>query len=339
MGIKDTLKYTRLGAMISAHRTNQRRIEIADRQIERIRQYFSTYSATAIGKAYYRLRIAVNSHVIEKGLSHNDLRPGFGKKQIVELQQSLDAYPTIQNDDPFVYANAVALLGKYHQINEAMGFDDGDFVNLKYCQSGELLGIGVKEYDYDQVIKTIDSSQFAAFARSRSSVRVFDYKCKEIEDSVFYECIELAQTAPSACNRQSTRVHILKDESRYVDIERLQLGCKGFGRNASAFLFITADMSLYECAEVMLPIYDAGLFAMNLIYALHEKKIFACALNAAFPGETEPEVKRIVGIPENEMIVGLIAAYNVDTSRPVKVPVSMRRDPREICSFSGGEKP
>ena len=174
---------------------------------------------------------------------------------------------------------------------------------------------------------------FEQFAFSRSSVRLFDEEGETVSKDELGECIKTAQTAPNACNRQSVRIHVVLDRSKFPEIERLQLGCRGFGSNASAFIFITNDLGLYESNEFKLPIFEAGVFTMNLVYAMQDKGLYSCILNASFPNDTGNEIYKISEIPASETINGLIAVYKKTQREEVIVPASLRRKTEEITSF------
>ena len=237
-----------------------------------------------------------------------------------------------ENPDSFVVENAYDLLGLYHETNKQYGFDDSDYVPEYITEKYEAkCNVGAKEFAVADMKKSVKENSFANFSKTRVSVRVYDKKAKEIADDVLEACVVLAQNAPSACNRQATHVHFVKDTKCFAEIEALQLGCKGFGVNASAFAFVTSDLRLYECAEVKLPVFDAGLFTMNLVYAFHSAGICSCVLNASFPADQNDRIKEIAGIPAGEMINGLLVLYSLDEEDVLRVPVSPRRDVNEIC--------
>ena len=72
---------------------------------------------------------------------------------------------------------------------------------------------------------------------------------------------------------------------------------------------------------------------MNLVYALHDKNIYSCMLNASFPNDTGNEIYNLADIPENETINGLIAIYKSSQMEEIEVPASLRRRTEEITTF------
>ncbi len=339
MGIKSKLLKTELGIYLKKQKDKLDRKTSAKEQFKRAEKRYLQYSSTDINRdreRYLRLRIIVESHVIEKGLSHNHLRAGFGKDRVEDLCNKVEEYTQMPTYDKFVVENALQLIIKYHDMNKKLNYDDSAYVKksiLNVNHVSKSIDNGVKNYNLSNVFEIINKSNFSRFAQSRSSVRIYDYKCEKINRQVILECIRIAQTAPNACNRQAVRVHIVSNSEYFEEIERLQLGCKGFGKNVSLFAFISVDIGLYECSETELPCFDAGLFTMNLIYALHEKGLFSCVLNASFPGKADRRIREIANVSENEEIKGLLAVYKVDFTKSIKVPVSARRSAEDITFF------
>ena len=290
-----------------------------------------THSSTLTDKEtikYLRLRILVATHTLEKGFSHKIYKPGFGKDVVIDLVQNLQAYITTYDYDKFAVKNAYAVLKQYHAKNAEYGFDDS-----KYVPSiGEeyTISTGSKEINTSQV----NGQNFSNIAKSRVSVRFFDEKGGNIDNQTLLNCVSLAQTAPNACNRQAIRVHITTSSEIITEIEDIQLGCKNFGRNASALIFITSDLELYELTEFKLPGFDAGLFTMNLIYSLQEEGILSCVLNASFPGKANKRIHELLGIPENEDIEGLLAIFKPECNITIRVPNSERLDVNTICTIN-----
>lgn len=335
MNIKDFIKKTYIGK-IKARWNRKKNANIF------FNSFYSAYmkeSATNVFEndpKYLRLKIIIETHKIEKGLSHNQFKAGFGKDTVISLVALINEYAKLTEYDNYVVECGCSVLQEYHKKNAQFQYDDSDYLDFsRLPQRTTYIMAGSKDYDVKDIYKKIEQFDFSSFSSLRSSVRLFDTPSLKISEDLLLQCIENAQNAPSACNRQSVRVHVLKKQSIFRQIEELQMGCKGFGRNADSFIFITNDLTLYECNEVKLPIFDAAVFTMNLAYALLDKGIFSCVLNASFPAPgAEKKIRNIVGIPKNEMINGLIALYQPKESEKILVPVSPRRNVVEICSFT-----
>ena len=57
-----------------------------------------------------------------------------------------------------------------------------------------------------------DFEAFSLIAHSRHSVR--NYSSRTISEEIIAKAVELAQTAPSACNRQATKIYAITSTSK-----------------------------------------------------------------------------------------------------------------------------
>lgn len=338
---KQLIKKTSIGNRIAKKKQSMVRIfsfeNLFNEYFERYKKY-SIALCTCENINYLRTRIIIESHVIEKGLSHKKYKPGFGKETVSDLASQVLMYSNLGGKDNFAVSNAVRLLSIYHEKNKESSFDDKSYLNLDAFLSLEKINeysndVGVKNYQVKDVKKKATSFDFYNFESIRSSVRVFDYKCDKIDHTLLAEIVDLAKQAPSACNRQSVRVHYVESENQFLEIEKLQRGSKGFLRNASVIAFITSDLSLYETSEYKLPIFDSGLFTMNFVYALHSKGLFSCILNGYFNEKDLVTIQAIANIPENEEVNCVIAIYDIPDIETIKVPISPRRKTSELYTI------
>lgn len=335
--IKEIIKKTSFGKFYQTKKRSYVRRKITKQAMKEYFFRFIDYSSSFLDEKdprYLRLRIIVESHILEKGFSHNNYRAGFGKQVVIDLITRVELYLKCKDHDTFALENAISLLLLYHNYNLEYEFDDSSYLPVERLQKMltdiKYVECGVKKYDIADIKKEMQCFDFLKFEKLRSSVRVYDYKCKPINSEIFTDLINIAKYAPSACNRQAVKVHFFTDESQFERVEVLQRGSKGFLKNCSAIAFITADLSLYECSEYKLPIFDAGLFTMNLCYAIESKGMFSCVLNAYFSERDNKEIKRIVGIPDYEEINGIVAIYDIEDDKEIYVPISSRREAEEI---------
>lgn len=273
--------------------------------------------------------IVIGVHILEKGLSHTNFRPGFGREVIVELQNNIKLYIKTEEYDRFIVNNAISLLNFYHEVNASHGFDDASYVDTSFYsdyESKDLRPYAIKSEVYSDMT-------FSELAHKRHSVRCYERYGLEISENEIIEAVDLANTAPSACNRQATHVFVVKEKELMKEIETLHGGCKNFGEHASAFIFITSDLSLYSRNEVKIPSYDAGIYTMNLLYAFQSQGLYSCVLNGSFPGNSYKKVHEITSIPERYDINGLVAVYKIDRLDDVLIAASPRRKAEEVITF------
>ncbi|HEX3048863.1 MAG TPA: nitroreductase family protein, partial [Bacillota bacterium] len=131
---------------------------------------------------------------------------------------------------------------------------------------------------------------------------------ESVETQLVIEAIEMAQKAPSACNRQPGKVYIIEDQRIKDEITGMHPGNNGFGELADKYLVITGALSCYGGIEERNQVYiDGSLFAMTLIEALHFKGIGSCALHWGGVPRAEVKLRKLVKILPSESILMLVA--------------------------------
>jgi len=274
----------------------------------RRRVYDKVYNNSEAEKVKRDLTLAY--HIIEKGLTMPVPRPGFGKQVVINLVQTIKKYQVLNlpaNELEFV--QSVSVLKEYLEFHQQIGF-------RLDAEVEEMLNIVASTYpdtEGEKQIRTTckeyyneTNSAFDRFCRSRYSVR--NYTEEEISLSVLYDCIELAQKSPSFCNRQPTRVYIVKSVEKKMGILDLQNGNRGFGHLAETLLVVTSVISttkdIHERNENHL---NGGMFIMTLLNALHFHKIAACSLNWSVSNDKDMKLRQLLEIPENEVVLMVIS--------------------------------
>ena len=275
-----------------------------------------------------KMRILV--HVIEKALSLPEPRPGFGRDKIIQLIKYLNEYEKIDNikDEQIIVLAKSAILN-YVEFNQKYGIDLSFIPNELMNNKSIKHLTGVINVSKDSI--DVENINFEQFALSRHSSRVFGDKKIDIEK--LKDVVKLAQTSPSACNRQSIRVHITTDNEKCNKIMKLHGGTRGFS-NPGAFIVITSDLGLYENEyERNTCIVDGGIFIMNMLYSLHFYKIAACPLIWGSEPSNDKIIYDLLDIPISQQIIGLIIAGEYPDGE-FKVAKSLKRDLNDVLSFS-----
>lgn len=253
------------------------------------------------------------------------IRKGFGKEKIKKILELMDKYISIQNSeyDQEAFDYAYAILEKYID-NAAENECDISFIDLNKYQSykkNQIEFCGTEIFDSQKLLSQIDSMNFEEFAKNRHSVR--DFAVGTVDESIIRKAVELAQTAPSACNRQSTRVHYIQNRDICKNVLDLQGGAKG--HTVSSVIVLTSELSLYRhTSEFKTPYLDSGIYLMNLLYALTYYGIGTCPLIWNDDGEKAEEIRRFVDIPWSEQIVAIIQVGHYATNE-CKYAASNRR--------------
>ena len=164
---------------------------------------------------------------------------------------------------------------------------------------------------------------FDEIAKHRHSLRNFSASPISKDDIV--NAVKLAQTAPSACNRQPIRIYAVTDTEKITQIMGLHGGIRTMSSPTAIFV-VAGDRTLYKGEYERNTVYvDGGIFTMNLLYALDHFGIASCpAIWGNIPSD-DSLLSKIVGIPKNHIIINLIVAgYYPDEQ--YKVAVSAKRD-------------
>ena len=153
---------------------------------------------------------------------------------------------------------------------------------------------------------------------SRHSLRY--YGSLPIQIETIKKAVSLAQTAPSACNRQPTHVYACVNTEKIDTIMAFHGGMKGFGR-PQAILAVTGALGAYTSEYERNTVHvDCGLFAMNLLYALHYYGLATCPIIWGSEPDNDKKIRKILDIPECETVALLITvgSYPADSYRFAK---------------------
>ncbi|WP_346859874.1 nitroreductase family protein [uncultured Draconibacterium sp.] len=293
------------------------------------RVYDKVYNDSKAEKVKRNLTLAY--HIVEKGLTMPEPRPGFGRAVVLDLGRTIFEYDSMKlPQTELEFKQSVSVLKEYKAFHKQIGFqlDEEvqqmlDKVEISYQTIEGDKQLHISKDDYFSAI----NEPFDHFCKSRYSVR--NYTTEEIPLEVLYECIDLAQKSPSFCNRQPSRVHIVKSPEKKEQILAIQNGNRGFGHLAETLLVITSIISttkdIHERNENHL---NGGMFSMTLLNALHFKKIGACSLNWSVSEDREIKMRKILNLAANEIPLLIISCGYVPNE--LAIASSPRKTAREI---------
>ncbi|OFY23559.1 MAG: hypothetical protein A2W98_00350 [Bacteroidetes bacterium GWF2_33_38] len=253
----------------------------------------------------WKASMRVSCHIIEKGLTMPDKRLGFGQERVLFVANEILSHLDYKNLPEINIA--VGILKEYDKIHTENNYtlpfklqDKIDDVINSYPEVASLSQIKVTIEDY---FSAKDSS-FHTFALSRHSIRNFSgsVSLEQLNDS-----IELALTAPSACNRQAIKCHLFNNKDIVQKILSYQNGNRGFGHLVPQLCILTVDLRMIGTNEQNDIYFNAGLFAMNLSYAFHFNRVGSCMLNWAVTPKKDKTLKKIAGILDPESVAVIIA--------------------------------
>lgn len=272
------------------------------------------------------------THSIEKGLSLENIRLGFGReklKNIIILTNQLD----MSKYSKEVISMTVSTINEYVKYHKKMDYKD-EFISelekfitkYKLYLMEENFG-GVKRIKKEDMI--FDISEIEKFFMTRHSVR--DFSDEIIENDELKKAISLAQTAPSACNRQGYRIHIIDNKSDSI-LKNWLSGVGGFADAIDKILIITGKVSVYKSNENYQYIVSASIFAAYLSLTLHLYNMGACIIQRPVIWTKKwNQIRKKYNIPSDEQIVCILGVGKLKDE--FNVPVSHRLSIDEISNF------
>lgn len=266
-----------------------------------------------------------NYHVIEKCLAMPNFELGHAKERVGVVCIDLVKYKELgfdTNNPQFIAA--LQSVEEYNAVHKKASFKLPVELQTAIDNALSLKNVEV----YNQPLVTNDdfysklTGTFEDFARSRHSLRT--YSDKNIELDVLKDCVDIARTTPTACNRQPNKTYIITQKELIKKIVNVQGGGRGFAENANKILIVTSSVSVFNNNEVFEALKSGGMYAMNLLYALHSKKIGVCPLLWGEDIKKDNYLRKLINIPDNEEII-IIYACGYPTSE-FKYVTSVRNE-------------
>lgn len=249
-------------------------------------------------------------HGLEKALSLQSPRPGFGQDKAKLLMKTLDGW-AVRNPAPAplhpIAAAAIGSLTAYRDFQRSHAIDlpwlDEWLAKAALRDAGAVQATGgahaMRRADVLQAVAGVGPAFFAA----RHSIRHFGPG--EVPMDRIEQAIAMASKTPSVCNRQGPRAYCFANA---MDALQWQPGNGGFGHLASRALVITSDLQAFSGPGERHQAYvDGGLFAMSVVYALHSMGYGCCMLAWSQPAAKETALRQALNIPPSEVVIMMIA--------------------------------
>ena len=269
-------------------------------------------------------------HALEKGMTFENKKDEWGKDKCILLCNKVERYVALAGHSKEIVKYVVNIINNYKK----------DLHSSKDPKLNVIVA-GVLDKNHSLIdneigsVKSVvepmafDKEQIIRFFASRSSVRSFS--TDEVTDKELKQAVSFARYTPTACNRQSSRIYVFRNQSKIEEILINQLGSQGWCDKAKALIVLTGVQSYfggnYERHQVFI---DGGLFAMNLAYGLHLQHIAFCFKMYVRDMNRDKEFRKICGIPGNEQPIVLIlcghykdSAVNSTASKRFDVPLTM----------------
>ena len=286
-----------------------------DKNFYMLNEMYASKDNNGNGNGY---NIIFNTHSLEKGLSHFDLRP-FGKKKIKLIIDLLKKQLIFENYERlFSFINGINSLREYKKVYEEHKWTD----KSEYKEVSKFL------IKYEKIIKQKTGAyvitkeklkkdydiDYNKFIKSRHSTR--NYKNMPLKMEDIKKAINMAKYSASACNRQYIKVHYYPKGKMRQNVIDYSLGKGGLYLEGVNTFILTFDTNgLTGAGERNQGYFNAGLFSTNFVNALHSLGIGTCFIQFANSVKEEEKLKKLNEIPSNERIaVILYAGYYDDKS-------------------------
>lgn len=278
-------------------------------------------------------RIIEGYHSVERSLALPTVRVGFAKEHILHLIELNMLYYKKFGLNSTQIVHSIEVVNEYQIFHKEKGYQLDEKINAKIEEVKFQTGIS----SYSSQIHTTANnyfnnynSSFGVFSESRKSVR--KYSQVPVENKVLFDAFALAQNAPSACNRQGARIHLVEDEKLIKEVLNVHIGTGGFKEGVKKLIVLTEDLEVSNGVFEKNQVYiDGGIFLMSLLYSLHYYKIAACPLNNSFSILQDLKIRKILGVKKSECFIAFISVGY--PAEDMVVTTSRKRELTEILTL------
>lgn len=286
------------------------------------KSYFRNCIDGSRGKDYLLASILLNLHQLEKGMSFTKSARIFGEEKALNVVVLVRRFLKNNKKDNTIIL-AINVLSDYLKNPNSTKNEKSRIVISNLVEENKedigKFSSGTKIV-YEPMSFDVDSIHDFFF--SRNSVR--DFSDEPLTDEEIKKVMDFASCTPTACNRQTSRVHVYRDRKQMNALIENQLGHQNWCDNAKAIFVITSNISYFNSSyEHLQPLVDGALYAMNFEWGLHLQHIASCFKMYVRLPEIDKDFHKISGIPENEWPVVLILAGHYP-KEPISSPKSVR---------------
>lgn len=266
------------------------------------------------------------NHTIEKGLSMRSPRKGFGQKKVYDLIMRLNHYIDLYADkDSSFLAYPFSTIRNYIEYTKEKGVDIKHIETSFDKMVGRTTNIDLHSHAGTMLVSRSEINEncnkdFKSLLYSRHSIRYFSDE--KVSKELLENALLLASRTPSACNRQGWKTHVFAN-NQSINLIKWQGGCKGFEDEINCSILVTANLKAFLSYEIHQAYIDGGLYAMNLINALHSLGLGTIPLSCGFAQRKLRQLSQF-NIPKNEVPIVIIGIGHLLDE--FKVAISTRKD-------------
>lgn len=258
-------------------------------------------------------------HRLEKGLFHANPRQKFGKMVFSELENEIKKYD-IRNMEFNELQWLMEVLTAYTAFSDtpekvkkiiAIAEDEKSHKSSNYSFGGN-------ETDRFKNLKSI--------LDERKSVRFF--KEEKVDINKISQCVEIAKSAPTACNRQPYHIELLTNKKDILKVGKMAPGMAGWLEGVPVLGVVIGHSNSFRFTRDRHLIYfDSGLFVSNFVNSLVTVGLASCICNWVPNWKADRVAIKYLGYDLSKTIVCLIAI-----GKPIGIesPISIKKTNNNI---------
>ena len=291
-------------------------------------------------KKHLEYYILIEAHRVEKGLSLPKPKLFFGRELFKNLSSMIYSLQKISTIDTMEVKKAHNALNSYLDMHKEIT-DTSNKEQILFLNSlndlNQFIINNTKFIKPSSALKVTNQNlltdlDFRKKLTNRSSSRRFSKVI--IKKNIIERIVEVAQKAPSQCNRQTTRAHLIQNKENINNILSIQGGTAGYKEFISNLFIVSGDLGGWQGPQQRNQVYvDGALFSMMLMLGIQSENLVSCSLNLAIKNVDEEIIKILASIPKSERLIMLVAFGEAENSSKNIVASSPRRKLKEVFSF------
>lgn len=240
-------------------------------------------------------------HRIEKGITLENFRSGFGKaviERILVNYQKVNKKTDLGIEISEMVENTLAAYDSVHIKTKATHpfHSNNNFIEVVKNKKNDIS---------TRHLKLDADNSFQSLLNVRMSIRSFSNEC--VSNKILEKAVSMAVLSPSVCNRQHWRVHSYTG-NKMKSILELQNGNASFREHIHQILVVTSDLGYFVTPMERYQQYiDGGIFSANLLNSLQSHSVYSCALNWSSLPAIDRKLHNLNLFPKEESVIMIIA--------------------------------
>lgn len=283
--------------------------------------------------------LALDAHGIEKGAGIRNSKKGYGISRADRMLDNIDKY-FLNNGNPqeWCVKEAISVFCAYIVYQENDGIDVSllktkfQMLMKKHPQIVNIektpLAGGFRELrKQDCLVQDIEKESIISAMEKRHSIRF--YKKTMLSTGTITEILELAQNAPSACNRQVVNIWYSLEKEKNDIIDECVPGNGSFKNEIPYYFVVAADKYAFVDNELFQWYVNGGIYIGYLTMAIHAFGLGSIVFQWPNCCKDELKIRKVTGIPDEYAIVAIVGFGEMDDE--IKAICASRKNVEEIA--------